>query len=176
MRGAWCDPIRGWAILGAMHRMHRDDNASRPCIMTRDLDLDANRRWPMRRRQAQSSEPNPRWHTNAPSPSAHPHSVRRMSAEVVWQCIKKNNAFLRKGSAGRHDAIFSAEPGNLYARHSFKHSGVCPDAACQAPCNSSGDGSPAGGALRPAFPSSGLRVEAPGALPDAPPVPSTPQA
>jgi len=47
-----------------------------------------------------------------------------MSAEVVWQVIKKNNSFLRKGSAGRHDAVFSAEPGNLYARHSFKHSGA----------------------------------------------------
>ena len=100
-----------------------------------------------------------------------------MSAEVVWQCIKKNNAFLRKGSAGRHDAIFSAEPGNLYARHSFKHSGVCPAATWQPPSSSSGGGSPPGGALRPAFRLQGLGLKRPvpvltRLLPLAPPRPS----
>ena len=49
-----------------------------------------------------------------------------MSAEVVWQCIKNGNAFLRKGSNNRGDPIFSSEPGNLLARHSFKHSGAPP--------------------------------------------------
>ena len=46
------------------------------------------------------------------------------SPDVVWQVIKKQNCFLRKGSNGRSDAIFSAEKGNLYARHSFKFSGA----------------------------------------------------
>jgi hypothetical protein len=48
------------------------------------------------------------------------------SPDVVWQCIKNGNAFLRKGSNGRQDPIFSSEPGNLYARHSFKFSGAQP--------------------------------------------------
>ena len=46
------------------------------------------------------------------------------SPDVVWQVIKKQNCFLRKGSNGRADPIFSAEPRNLYARHSFKYSGA----------------------------------------------------
>ena len=54
------------------------------------------------------------------------HVLGTMSADLVWQVIKNNNCFLRKGSAGRHDPVFSSEPGNLYARHSFKHSGARP--------------------------------------------------
>ena len=46
------------------------------------------------------------------------------SPDLVWQVVKKGNAFLRKGSNGRRDPIFSAEAGNLYARHSFKFSGA----------------------------------------------------
>jgi hypothetical protein len=44
----------------------------------------------------------------------------RMSAPLVWQCIKGYNSFVRKGLNG---AIFSAEPGNLANKHSYKHSG-----------------------------------------------------
>jgi hypothetical protein len=44
----------------------------------------------------------------------------RMSAPFVWQCIKGYNSFIRKGLNG---AIFSAEPGNLANKHSYKHSG-----------------------------------------------------
>ena len=50
--------------------------------------------------------------------------MSQASPELVWQVIKKGNAFLRKGSNGRNDPIFSAEKGNLYARHSFKFSGA----------------------------------------------------
>ena len=50
--------------------------------------------------------------------------MSQASPELVWQVIKKGNAFLRKGSNGRSDPIFSAEKGNLYARHSFKFSGA----------------------------------------------------
>jgi hypothetical protein len=44
------------------------------------------------------------------------------SSELVWQVVKGNNAFLRKGK--KHDPIFSAEPGNLYNKHSYKFSGA----------------------------------------------------
>lgn len=50
--------------------------------------------------------------------------MSQASPELVWQVIKKGNCFLRKGSNGRKDPIFSAEKGNLYARHSFKFSGA----------------------------------------------------
>ena len=106
----------------------------------------------------------PRWHSTAPSPPpfALHRASGRMSAEVVWQVIKKNNAFLRKGSTGRHDAIFSAEPGNLYARHSFKHSGVCPAGIAQSPGTASGGASQPGGPLRAAFSLQGLGLKRPG--------------
>ena len=52
--------------------------------------------------------------------------MSQASPELVWQVIKKGNSFLRKGSNGRKDPIFSAEKGNLYARHSFKFSGAPP--------------------------------------------------
>ena len=50
--------------------------------------------------------------------------MSQASPELVWQVIKKGNSFLRKGSNGHKDPIFSAEKGNLYARHSFKYSGA----------------------------------------------------
>jgi hypothetical protein len=53
------------------------------------------------------------------------------SPDLVWQVLKKGNAFLRKGSNGRQDPIFSAEAGNLYARHSFKFSGAFGVSACR---------------------------------------------
>lgn len=43
-----------------------------------------------------------------------------MSAALVWQVIKKDNAFVRRGLNG---AIFSAEKGNVYNRHSYSQSG-----------------------------------------------------
>ena len=58
------------------------------------------------------------------SPPVWPARMANSSSELVWQCIKGNNAFLRKGSKGRADAIFSAEPGNLYNKHSYKFSGA----------------------------------------------------
>ena len=56
------------------------------------------------------------------------------SPDVVWQVIKNNNCFLRKGSNGRNDPIFSAEKGNLYNKHSFKFSGELAGVACATPC------------------------------------------
>lgn len=49
-----------------------------------------------------------------------------MSGQLVWECVKKNNSFLRKGL---HGVCFSAEAGNLYNSHSYKYSGAlsrCP--------------------------------------------------
>ncbi|KAJ9517289.1 component of cytosolic 80S ribosome and 60S large subunit [Haematococcus lacustris] len=45
-----------------------------------------------------------------------------MSATLVWQCLKKHNSFLRSGVNG---VVFSAEPGNLLNKHSYKYSGLC---------------------------------------------------
>lgn len=43
-----------------------------------------------------------------------------MSAPLVWEIVKGNNSFLRKGLNG---ACFSAEAGNLYSKNSYKYSG-----------------------------------------------------
>lgn len=43
-----------------------------------------------------------------------------MSDALVWQLVKKHNAFLHKGLQGDY---FSAERGNLLNKHSFKYSG-----------------------------------------------------
>ena len=43
------------------------------------------------------------------------------SSELVWQCIKGGNSYLRKGI---NNTVFSAEPGNLTSKHSFKFSGI----------------------------------------------------
>ncbi|KAF8059736.1 RPL28A [Scenedesmus sp. PABB004] len=51
-------------------------------------------------------------------------SVGTMAAipsALVWECVKGHNSFVRKNLNG---AIFSAEPGNLYNKHSYKYSGV----------------------------------------------------
>ena len=49
----------------------------------------------------------------------HTH-VRKQTGE----CVKKGNSFLRKGiHGGNHGTWFSAEPGNLYNKHSYKFSG-----------------------------------------------------
>mmetsp|Transcript_43078 Transcript_43078/g.102283 ORF Transcript_43078/g.102283 Transcript_43078/m.102283 type:complete len:135 (-) Transcript_43078:58-462(-) len=41
--------------------------------------------------------------------------------QLLWQLVKRNNAFLRKNLNNQY---FSAEPGNLYNRHSYKYSGL----------------------------------------------------
>lgn len=46
-----------------------------------------------------------------------------MSDQLVWQIVKGHNAFMRKGLNGM---ILSAEPGNLYNKHSYKYSGTLP--------------------------------------------------
>ena len=43
------------------------------------------------------------------------------SAELVWQCIKGGNSYLRKGLNG---TCLSSEPGNLTSTHSYKFSGI----------------------------------------------------
>ena len=43
------------------------------------------------------------------------------SSELVWECIKGGNSFMRKGLNG---TILSAEPGNLASKHSYKFSGI----------------------------------------------------
>merc|ERR1712157_193008 len=43
------------------------------------------------------------------------------SSELVWQCIRGGNSFMRKNLNG---TVMSAEPGNLAGKHSYKHSGI----------------------------------------------------
>ena len=43
------------------------------------------------------------------------------SPQLVWQLVKNNNCFLKKN---QNNAWFSAEPGNLMARHAYKYSGA----------------------------------------------------
>lgn len=43
------------------------------------------------------------------------------SSELVWQLIRGNNSFLKKGL---NNTFFSAEPGNLTSKHSYKFSGI----------------------------------------------------
>jgi len=45
------------------------------------------------------------------------------SPELLWECIKANNSFMRK-SPGAGNKTMSAERGNLCALHSFKFSGL----------------------------------------------------
>jgi large subunit ribosomal protein L28e len=44
-----------------------------------------------------------------------------MSEALVWQLVKRNNAFLYKGLQGEW---FSSEPGNLVNKNSYKFSGA----------------------------------------------------
>lgn len=41
-------------------------------------------------------------------------------SQLLWEMVKGHNSFLRKNING---TIFSAEPGNLYNKHSYKYSG-----------------------------------------------------
>lgn len=43
------------------------------------------------------------------------------SDQLVWQIVKGHNSFMRKGLNGM---VLSAEPGNLYNKHSYKYSGA----------------------------------------------------
>mmetsp|Transcript_116525 Transcript_116525/g.290973 ORF Transcript_116525/g.290973 Transcript_116525/m.290973 type:complete len:144 (+) Transcript_116525:89-520(+) len=43
------------------------------------------------------------------------------AADLVWECIKGNNAFIRKSP---NMPVMSAEPGNLCGLNSFKFSGL----------------------------------------------------
>jgi hypothetical protein len=46
-----------------------------------------------------------------------------MSSQLVWQLINKHNSFKVKNRTGDR-VILSSEPGNLYNKHSYKHSGA----------------------------------------------------
>lgn len=48
-------------------------------------------------------------------------NAAKMSSQLVWQIVKKNNSFIRKGLNGE---LFSAEKGNLTNKHSYKFSGA----------------------------------------------------
>ena len=43
------------------------------------------------------------------------------SSELIWECIKGGNSFMRKGL---NNTFFSSEAGNLTSTHSYKHSGI----------------------------------------------------
>jgi len=49
-----------------------------------------------------------------------------MSTQLVWQLINKHNSFKVKNRTGDR-VILSSEPGNLYNKHSYKHSGIAND-------------------------------------------------
>ena len=42
-----------------------------------------------------------------------------MSAEIAWECIRNNSAFLRKKGVNKAKQIFSAEPGHLTGLNRF---------------------------------------------------------
>ncbi|GFR46185.1 hypothetical protein Agub_g7714 [Astrephomene gubernaculifera] len=44
-----------------------------------------------------------------------------MSSQLVWELVKQHNCFIRKAAKG---IVFSAEPSNLYNKHSYKYSGL----------------------------------------------------
>lgn len=41
-------------------------------------------------------------------------------SQLMWEVVKGHNSVLRKNLNG---SVFSAEPGNLYNKHSYKYSG-----------------------------------------------------
>mmetsp|Transcript_5411 Transcript_5411/g.13126 ORF Transcript_5411/g.13126 Transcript_5411/m.13126 type:complete len:126 (-) Transcript_5411:1722-2099(-) len=43
------------------------------------------------------------------------------SSELIWQCIRGGNSYMRKNKCG---GVFSAESGNLAGKHSYKYSGI----------------------------------------------------
>ncbi|KAL7579411.1 hypothetical protein ACA910_014079 [Epithemia clementina (nom. ined.)] len=57
--------------------------------------------------------------------------------QLVWECIRKNNSFLRKtnGSSKRSGAVqFSVEKGNLKSLNMLKYSGVANSKAIDVVC------------------------------------------
>lgn len=48
---------------------------------------------------------------------------RAFGPDLIWQCIRGNNSFMRKAPVGIKGRM-SADPGNLTGKHSFKYSGV----------------------------------------------------
>merc|ERR1712151_1062866 len=51
---------------------------------------------------------------------------RSMAApsELIWECIRSNSSFIRKGLRCTGAPVMSAEPGNLCGLNSFKFSSV----------------------------------------------------
>jgi hypothetical protein len=50
-----------------------------------------------------------------------------MSADLIWECVRKNHSFLRTGPGST--TTFSAEAGNLTGKNSVKYSGLLPGRA-----------------------------------------------
>ena len=52
--------------------------------------------------------------------------MSRVSDSLLWQVVRNQNSFLHKRErTSRAGAVmFSSEPGNLMAAHSFKYSGI----------------------------------------------------
>ncbi|OEH77577.1 60S ribosomal protein L28 [Cyclospora cayetanensis] len=44
-----------------------------------------------------------------------------VSAELLWQCVKKTNCFLKKSNG----IILTSEPLNLTQKNTLRHSGLC---------------------------------------------------
>lgn len=73
------------------------------------------------------------------------------SQEVVWECLRTQSSFLRKGKKGT--PVFSAEPGNLANKHSFKFSSAPPARAdADAAARGAASAAPRGGVLQPPRP------------------------
>merc|ERR1712166_1700831 len=50
--------------------------------------------------------------------------INTMSADLVWQCVRNNSAFLKVRRCGSNKQMFTAEPNNLTNLNRFKDSGV----------------------------------------------------
>ena len=48
-------------------------------------------------------------------------TMTTVPSQMLWMLVKDWNCYQRKGPQNK--AIFSSEPGNLYNKHSYTHSG-----------------------------------------------------
>merc|ERR1711924_512371 len=53
-----------------------------------------------------------------------PRTMVAHAEEVIWACVKGNNAFLHKSKQGGNKVQFSSDPTNLYNLNTFKFSGL----------------------------------------------------
>lgn len=81
---------------------------------------------PLRRAFARARKPYLQWRRHWRCEASHLDSSvlksGKMSSQLIWQLINKHNSFKVKGRTGNR-VVLSAEPGNLFGKHSYKYSG-----------------------------------------------------